>query len=118
MGYLPVGYQLGCLHGSTIGDPEHEPLLGWVRDILHRHPCWKAFGFGDDIGGKSNVWRFLPASSGVGIAQCAHIGVLYPFLKKDKGIKKRGTVLLSVPRVKALALPNLIEQTTSEPTPI
>ena len=32
--------------------------------------------------------------------------------------KKRETVLLSVPRTKALALPNPNEQTTSEPTPI
>lgn len=32
--------------------------------------------------------------------------------------KKRGIVLLSVPRIEALALPICIEQTTSEPTPI
>lgn len=33
-------------------------------------------------------------------------------------IKKRGIVLLSVPRTEALASPNSIEQTTTEPTPI
>ena len=33
-------------------------------------------------------------------------------------IKKRGFVLLSVPRIEALALPIMIEQTTSESTPI
>ena len=32
--------------------------------------------------------------------------------------KKRGIVLLSIPRVEALALPIIVEQTTSEPTPI
>lgn len=34
------------------------------------------------------------------------------------GIKKRGTFLLSIPRIEALALPIVVEQTTSEPTPI
>ena len=33
-------------------------------------------------------------------------------------IKKRGIVLLSIPRTEALALPIIVEQTTSEPTPI
>jgi len=33
-------------------------------------------------------------------------------------IKKRGIVLLSVPLSEALALPIVVEQTTSEPTPI
>ena len=32
--------------------------------------------------------------------------------------KKRGIVLLSIPRVEALALPIVVEQTTLEPTPI
>ena len=32
--------------------------------------------------------------------------------------KKRESVLLSVPRIEALALPIVVEQTTSEPTPI
>ena len=32
--------------------------------------------------------------------------------------KKAWFVLLSVPRVEALALPIIVEQTTSEPTPI
>ena len=31
---------------------------------------------------------------------------------------KRGIVLLSIPRVEALALPIVVEQTTLEPTPI
>lgn len=34
------------------------------------------------------------------------------------GTKKRGTRLLSVPRIEALALPNPVEQTTPESTPI
>ena len=32
--------------------------------------------------------------------------------------KKRGIVSLSIPRIEALALPIVVEQTTFEPTPI
>ena len=36
---------------------------------------------------------------------------------KRLDIKKRGVVQLSIPRVEALALPIIVEQTTSEATP-
>lgn len=32
--------------------------------------------------------------------------------------KERGNCLLSIPRTEALALPNPVEQTTLEPTPV
>ena len=43
---------------------------------------------------------------------------LCPIKSSDKDIKKAWIVLLSVPRTEALALPNSVEQTTLEPTPI
>ena len=44
--------------------------------------------------------------------------LLHPRLNPAEEHKKAWNFLLSVPRVEALALPILVEQTTSEPTPI
>ncbi|MDY4527867.1 MAG: hypothetical protein SPE11_08145, partial [Parabacteroides sp.] len=44
--------------------------------------------------------------------------ILCPIRRMFLDIKKAWIVLLSVPRTKALALPNPDEQTTLEPTPI
>lgn len=43
--------------------------------------------------------------------------LIYRYLQNTYWFK-RGIVLLSIPRVEALALPIVVEQTTLEPTPI
>ena len=88
-------------------------------DIFYRHPCFWAFGFGEDIRGKPDARRSCLASSSFHIRQCAHIGpfraVVLGSMLTQKSVE---IVLLSVPRIEALALPIVVEQTTLEPTPI
>ena len=94
------------------------------------HPClWtlcgnSALSFGEGVGGKSSARREFTASWGVYIFWCPfidfHIGANF-FLDRNplnSDIKKREIVLLSIPHIEALALPIIVEQTTSEPTPI
>ena len=70
--------------------------------------------------GNSDTRRICLASSSFHIRQCAHIGPLFVMssvvvrCQTQKSVKSR----LFIPRIEALALPIVVEQTTLEPTPI
>ena len=48
--------------------------------------CLWALNFGGDVGGKSSVRGFIPASSGVHIRQCVHLGVLFFIINTDRKV--------------------------------
>ena len=106
------------LKKNLIGSTQHVPLIIIFLRIVRGHPYSCTDGFGENIGGKSNIGRIVTASSVYCIRQCGCVGFHVPFIVSINDIKKRGFVLLSVPRIEALALPIMIEQTTSESTPI
>ena len=63
---------------SAIGHSQSKPSRFFAisyRYIRRGHPI--TVSFGGDTGGKSSVRRIFPASSGVGISQCVHIGYSY-----------------------------------------
>ena len=93
-------------------------MVVFLRCIVRGHPLKRALLLGGDIGVMSNVWRQVSLPLGMRIQQCVHI-VPHVFLRSCKtDIKKAWKRLLSVPHTEALALPIIVEQTTSEPTPI
>ena len=130
-----------CFFLSSIGGSQRIPMrcsfsrFGWLLvpflwwHTTGGHPCLWTFNlwgisFGEDIGGKSNVGRGLHSTSIAFYIWCGaiyiHI-VMVPCQKLDPEYttyKKAWKRLLSFPFPEALALPNHVEQTTSEPTPI
>ena len=111
-------YDVMCFLCSIICNSQHEPFVICFLYIVRGRPCMWALCFGEDIGGKSNVRRSASTSMGMRINQCVHIVFMSCIKLATIWHKKRGIVLLSIPRVEALALPIVVEQTTLEPTPI
>ena len=112
-------YDAICFLCSVVCNSQHEPFVIFLLCIVRGHPCMWALCFGEDIGCKSNVRRSASTSMGMRINQCVHIVSMSCIkLATIWHKKKRGIVLLSIPRVEALALPIVVEQTTLEPTPI
>lgn len=49
-----------CVFGDSLVTGFLLCILCWLKDIFYRHPCMWVIGFGDDIGGKSNVGGLVP----------------------------------------------------------
>ena len=111
-------YDAICFMYPVVCNSQHEPFVICLLYIVRGHPCLWALSFGEDVGGKSNVRRSGSTSLGMRIKQCVHIVLCLALSPQLLTQKKRGIVLLPIPRVEALALPIIVEQTTSEPTPI
>lgn len=70
---------------------EYKPLVVFLRHKVLGYPCmgvlclW-ALNFGGNVGGKSSVRGFTPASSGVHIRQCVHLYVLSLIINTDRKV--------------------------------
>ena len=61
----------------SVQDTEFKLFVVSLRHKVRGDPCMgvlclRALNFGGDVGGKSSVRGFIPASSGVHISQCVH----------------------------------------------
>lgn len=88
-----------------MGHFEYKLIVIWLFYISRELPCLGALSFGEDVGDNSSVMRFASTYVRMLIKQCVHIIFMSCVKTTFTDTKKRGIVLLPIPRTEALALP-------------